>query len=156
MANILQGDAVDPSDRYGIVVARFNQSITSKLLDGAISALREAGVPDDNVDACWVPGAWELPVVAKKLATAGRYSAVICLGAVIRGETTHDQYINLQVSITLGQMATELGLPILFGLLTCNTVEQAMHRSGGDVGNKGTDCALAAIEMVSLLKKLDS
>lgn len=154
MANILQGDGVNPTDRYGIVVARFNESITSKLLDGAIRTLSEAGIPDENVDACWVPGAWELPVVAKKLAASEKYSAVICLGAVIRGETTHDQYINLQVSVTLGQMATELGMPILFGLLTCNTVEQAMHRSGGDVGNKGVDCAQAAMEMVSLMRQI--
>jgi len=155
VANIFQGDDVDPANKFGIVVARFNESITSKLLDGAVTTLGGAGVPDQNVDVCWVPGAWELPVVAQKLATSGKYAAVICLGAVIRGETTHDQYINLQVSVSLGRLAAETGVPILFGLLTCNTVEQAMHRAGGDVGNKGTDCARAALEMASLMAQFD-
>lgn len=155
MANIKQGNGVIPSSKIGIVVARFNESITSKLLDGAVQTLSDAGIPDENVDVCWVPGAWEIPVVAQKLVKSRKYAAIICLGAVIRGETTHDQYINLQVSVTLGRLAAETGVPVLFGLLTCNTVEQAMHRSGGDVGNKGVDCAKAAIEMTSLMAQLD-
>jgi 6,7-dimethyl-8-ribityllumazine synthase len=154
VANILQGDAVAVSGSYGIVVARYNHSITSKLLDGALQTLAEAGVADDNVDVAWVPGAWEIPVVAQRLAKCGRYVAVLCLGAVIRGETTHDQYINLQVSVSLGQLSVAAGVPVLFGLLTCNTLEQALHRAGGDVGNKGVECAEAALEMASLMSRL--
>ncbi len=154
MVNILQGVAVAATGSYGIVVSRYNHSITSKLLDGALQTLAEAGVADDNVDAVWVPGAWEIPVVAQRLAKCGRYAAVLCLGAVIRGETTHDQYINLQVSVSLGQLAVATGVPVLFGLLTCNTLEQALHRAGGDVGNKGVECAQAALEMASLMSRL--
>ena len=145
----------DRSLKYGIVVARFNESITSRLLDGAVRTFLDVGVPDENVNVCWVPGAWEIPVVAQKLAASGNYAAVVCLGAVIRGETMHDQYINLQVSVSLGRLAVETGVPILFGLLTCNTVEQAMHRAGGDIGNKGVDCAQAALEMAALMARLD-
>ncbi len=156
MPNILQGEgAVSATDRFGIVVARFNESITTKLLNGAVSRLTEAGVSDENIDVFWVPGAWEIPAVAGKLVASARYAAIICLGAVIRGETTHDQYINLQVSVSLGQLAAQSSIPVLFGLLTCNTVEQAIHRSGGDVGNKGVDSAEAAIEMVSLMRQID-
>ncbi len=154
MANILQGDAVASTGPFGLVVARYNLSVTSKLLEGALQTLSEAGVPDDDVDVAWVPGAWEIPVVAQRLAKSGRYAAVLCLGAVIRGETTHDQYINLQVSVSLGQLAVETGVPVLFGLLTCNTLEQALHRAGGDVGNKGVECAQAALEMARLMLRL--
>ena len=154
VANILQGDAVAALGTYGIVVSRYNHSVTSKLLDGALQTLAEAGVADDNVDVVWVPGAWEIPVVAHRLAKCGRYAAVLCLGAVIRGETTHDQYINSQVSVSLGQLAVATGVPVLFGLLTCNTLEQALHRAGGDVGNKGVECAQAALEMASLMSRL--
>ncbi len=154
VANILQGDAVAALGTYGIVVSRYNHSVTSKLLDGALQTLAEAGVADDNVDVVWVPGAWEIPVVAQRLAKCGRYAAVLCLGAVIRGETTHDQYINLQVSVSLGQLAVATGVPVLFGLLTCNTLEQALHCAGGDVGNKGVECAQAALEMASLMSRL--
>lgn len=154
MANILQGDAVAASGPFGIVVSRYNHSITAKLLDGALQTLSEAGVAADDVDVAWVPGAWEIPVVAQRLAQCGRYAAVLCLGAVIRGETTHDQYINLQVSVSLGQLAVATGVPVLFGLLTCNTLEQALHRAGGVVGNKGVECAQAALEMASLMSRL--
>lgn len=142
--------------RFAIVVSRYNESITRKLLDGAVATLTAGGVADDAIDVAWVPGAWELPLVAQRCARSGRYDAVLCLGAVIRGETTHDQYINHQVSQSLGQIALESGLPVLFGVLTCNTLEQAIHRSGGNVGNKGVECASAALEMVSLLRSLPS
>lgn len=154
MANILQGVTDAASGSYGVVVSRYNHSITAKLLDGALQTLAEAGVADEEVDVAWVPGAWEIPVVAQRLAASGRYAAVLCLGAVIRGETTHDQYINLQVSVSLGQLAVATGVPVLFGLLTCNTLEQALHRAGGDVGNKGVECAQAALEMASLMSRL--
>jgi 6,7-dimethyl-8-ribityllumazine synthase len=154
VANILQGVTDAASGSYGVVVSRYNHSITAKLLDGALQTLAEAGVADEEVDVAWVPGAWEIPVVAQRLAASGRYAAVLCLGAVIRGETTHDQYINLQVSVSLGQLAVATGVPVLFGLLTCNTLEQALHRAGGDVGNKGVECAQAALEMASLMSRL--
>ena len=143
----------DGDDRYGIVVSKYNNNITDKLLSGAIETLTQNGVPDYLIDVYRVPGAWELSVVAKKLA-AQNYAAVICLGAVIKGETTHDQYINQQVTESLGQISLESEKPIAFGLLTCNNMEQAIHRSGGNVGNKGIECAEAALEMVNLLKQV--
>jgi 6,7-dimethyl-8-ribityllumazine synthase len=155
VTNILTGDRHDAVARYAIVVARYNESITGKLLDGALQTLAAHGVPAEDVDVAWVPGAWEIPLIAKKLSAGGKYAAILCLGAVIRGETTHDQYINTQVSNSLGQISLEYELPVLFGVLTCNTLEQAIHRSGGNVGNKGAECAEAALEMVNLLKQID-
>jgi 6,7-dimethyl-8-ribityllumazine synthase len=153
--NVYQGSrTADPDDRFAIVVSRYNESITSKLLAGAVETLTKHGVPDDAIDVAWVPGAWEIPLVAKRLAFSEEYSAVLCLGAVIRGETTHDEHINRQVSHNLGLIALESGVPVLFGVLTCNTLEQAIHRSGGNVGNKGVECAEAALEMVRLLADL--
>jgi 6,7-dimethyl-8-ribityllumazine synthase len=152
--------------RFAIVVARFNESITSSLLEGAIATLTDAGVGDERIDVAWVPGAFEIPTVAGELAASGRYVAVICLGAVIRGETTHDQHINRAVSNALAEIGVHYGLPVLFGILTCNTLEQAVARSGGKtatsgkdqtekyIGNKGVDCAKAALEMVDLLAQL--
>jgi 6,7-dimethyl-8-ribityllumazine synthase len=140
--------------RFAIVVSRYNDSITQRLLDGALQTLKSADVGDDDIDVAWVPGAWEIPVVAQRLARSGRFVAVLCLGAVIKGETTHDQYINQQVSHSLGQIALEVNIPVLFGVLTCNNMEQAIHRAGGNVGNKGSECAEAALEMVDLLRKL--
>lgn len=140
--------------RFAIVVSRYNESITTKLLDGATSTLLEAGVLDDHIDVAWVPGAWELPLVADRLSSTGHYAATLCLGAVIRGETTHDQHINRQVSLSLGELSIRRQIPVLFGLLTCESMEQAIHRSGGNVGNKGIECASAALEMVTLLQRL--
>ena len=140
--------------KYAIVVARYNESITKNLLDGALRTFAEHGIPDRNLTVAWVPGAWEIPVAAARLAKSSQFDAIICLGAVIRGETTHDQHINTQVSLSLGNLAVELDLPVLFGLLTCNSLEQAIHRSGGNVGNKGEECAVAALEMVDLMRKL--
>lgn len=155
MPNSFEGKLDDAGGgRFAIVVARYNESITSKLLSGAVETLQENGVNEASIDVAWVPGAWEIPVVAAKLARGGNYSAVLCLGAVIRGETSHDQHINRQVSLSLGSLAVETGIPVLFGVLTCNSLEQAIHRSGGNVGNKGVECAEAALEMVSLLGKL--
>src|SRR5205085_4542080 len=140
--------------RFGIVVSRYNEHITGKLLTGAVETLKAAGVAEEAIDVAWVPGAWELPLVAQRMALSEQYVAVLCLGAVIRGETTHDEHINRQVSLSLGQIALESDLPVLFGVLTCNTVEQAIHRSGGNVGNKGQECAEAALEIVRLLEKI--
>jgi 6,7-dimethyl-8-ribityllumazine synthase len=140
--------------RFAIVVSRYNQSITEKLLSGAVETLTQHGVAEGDIDVARVPGAWEIPLVARRLAVSLKYAAVICLGAVIRGETTHDEHINRQVSLSLGQLSLDTGLPVLFGVLTCNTLEQAIHRAGGNQGNKGVECAEAALEMVNLLSKL--
>jgi 6,7-dimethyl-8-ribityllumazine synthase len=155
MPHIFTGEAQPtPHARFAIVVARYNEAITKKLLEGALETLAARGVTDDDIDVAWVPGAWELPLAAQEMANAGDYAAVICLGAVIRGETTHDQHINSQVSQSLGQIALAFELPVLFGVLTVNSYDQAEARSGGNMGNKGSECALAALEMASLLAKL--
>ncbi len=155
MPNVFEAAATRaPDGRFAIVVARYHQTITEKLLAGAVETLTGRGVPDQAIDVARVPGAWEVPVVAQRLARTGAYRAVICLAAVIRGETTHDQHINRQVSDSLGRIALECDLPVLFGILTCNSVEQAIHRAGGNVGNKGCECAEAALEMANLLAAL--
>ena len=154
MPNVIDGTSGPVSGRFAIVVSRYNEHITSKLLAGAVETLQGGGIANEAIDVAWVPGAWEIPLVAQRMALSEEYVAVLCLGAVIKGETTHDEYINLQVSMSLGQIALEAEIPVLFGVLTCNTVEQAIHRAGGNVGNKGQECALAALEMVRLLEKL--
>ena len=137
MPNVIEGERTGPERRFAIVVSRYNESITRKLLDGAVDTLLAHGVADDAIDVAWVPGAWEIPLVAERFAKSGQYAAVLCLGAVIRGETTHDQHINRQVSLSLGRIALETGVPVLFGVLTCNTLEQAIHRSGRQRGQQG-------------------
>ncbi len=154
MPNLFQGDRQVAKARFAIVVSRYNDSITKKLLEGALNTLRQHGVADHAMDVAWTPGAWEIPIIAKRFAQSGRIAAVLCLGAVIRGETTHDQHINRQVSVSLGQIALDTGVPVLFGVLTTDTMEQAIHRAGGNMGNKGVECATAALEMVSLLNQL--
>ena len=166
MVNTYEGNVTASDGRFAIVVARFNQSITSRLLDGAVQTLTSRGVAHQRIDVAWVPGAFEIPTVAGRLAASGRYVAVICLGAVIRGETTHDQHINRAVGNALAELGMQHQIPVLFGVLTCNTLEQAIARSGGQVattgkdapekkiGNKGVDCAEAALEMVDLMAKL--
>ncbi len=154
MPNVLDGKSGAISGRFAIVVSRYNEHITGKLLAGAVQTLQAAGVADAAIDVAWVPGAWEIPLIAQRMARSGKYVAVLCLGCVIKGETTHDEHINRQVSLSLGQLALETGLPVLFGVLTCNTLEQAIHRAGGNVGNKGQECAEAALEMIRLLGKL--
>jgi 6,7-dimethyl-8-ribityllumazine synthase len=149
-----QGQTSNAEGPVAIVVARYNETITSNLLRGALETLNAQGIGDAAITVAWVPGAWEVPLAALRLARSQRYRAVICLAAVIRGETTHDQYINQQVSQSLGQITLETGVPVLFGVLTCQTLEQAIHRSGGRVGNKGSECASAALEMIDLLNRL--
>lgn len=151
---MLQPESATPDVRAAVLVARYNQSITSKLLEGAVSTLTAGGVADDHIDVVWVPGAWEIPVIAAELARQQRHAAVLCLGCVIRGETSHDQHINRQVSLSLGEIALNYQLPVLFGILTCNSLEQAIHRSGGNLGNKGVECAEAALEMMGLMRRL--
>lgn len=154
MTRTYAGDLSAPEGRFAIVVSRYNDSITGKLLTGAEESLAAAGVASDNVDVAWVPGAFEIPMVADRMAHSGQYLAVLCLGAVIRGETTHDQHINRAVSHQIMNSSVESGVPVLFGILTCDNLEQAIHRAGGQQGNKGVECAEAALRMVNLLKQL--
>lgn len=137
--------------RFGIVVARFNETITRQLLAGARDCLVRHGVEDDRIEAVWVPGAWEIPVAARAMARSGRFSAVITLGAVIRGATPHFDYVAGGVASGVGSVALETGVPTIFGVLTTDTIEQAVERSGTKAGNKGWDSALAALEMVDVL-----
>ncbi len=165
MPRVYEGRVGPAEGRFAIVVSRFNQTITSRLLEGALQTLIANGVADEQIDVAWVPGAFEIPTAASRLVQSMRYAAVICLGAVIRGETTHDQHINRAVSIALAEIGVRTGVPVLFGVLTCNTLEQAIARSGGSqatkgkdrgqrLGNKGVDCAEAALEMVRLFERL--
>ncbi len=154
MPNLLSSATDQTNVRIGIVVSRWNESITSRLLDGAVETLARRDVPDQAIDVAYVPGAWEIPVVAQRMARSGRYHAVICLGTVIRGETTHDQHINRAVTLSIADIAVRHDLPVLLGLLTCETLEQAIQRSGGNVGNKGAECADAALEMIGLLHNI--
>ena len=140
--------------RVAVVVARFNEIVTRKLLEGALEGLRAHGVDDDDVDVAWVPGAFELPVVARRLAASGTYDAVICLGAVIRGETSHFDHVAGQAAAGIREAAAATRMPVIFGVLTTETLEQALARAGGDHGNKGWDSAAAALEMASLLDQL--
>lgn len=154
MPNEIQPAAPDANDRYAIVVAQWNQSVTGVLLEGAVATLRAAGVADDHIDVAWVPGSWELPLVAQRFAEGGEHAAVICLGVVVRGETSHDQHINRGVSLAFSQISLQFDVPVLFGVLTCESMEQAVDRAGGAHGHKGQECAEAALHMVGLLKNL--
>jgi 6,7-dimethyl-8-ribityllumazine synthase len=140
--------------RVAVAVSRFNEQITRRLLSGALDALRGCGVADGAVDVAWAPGAYDLPSVARALASAGRYDAIVCLGCVIRGETTHDRYVALGAATGLARVSADSGVPVSFGVLTVQTLEQAEARSGGAHGNKGEDAALAAVELADVLKQI--
>lgn len=142
------------TDTFAIVVSRFNDLVTGRLLEGAISTLKRHGASEKNLTVVWVPGSFELPIVAEKLASSRKYSAVIALGAVIQGSTTHHEYINHATAQGLMQAGQRSGVPVLFGVLTCQNMEQALDRAGGKVGNKGTEAALAAIELVDVLRQI--
>lgn len=142
--------------RFAVVVSRFNERITTALHDGALDALLKHGTALGDIDVFWVPGAWELPVIARRAVTSGRYDAVIALGAVVRGDTPHFDYVAGEASRGLSQLSADHDLPVGFGLLTCDTMAQAEARAGGDHGNKGWDAALAALEMADLLARLDA
>ena len=154
MANIIEGNITADGLRFAIVASRFNEFITSKLLDGALDMLRRHGAAEDAVDVAWVPGAFEIPLVAKKLAASGKYDAVICVGAVIRGATTHYDYVCSEVSKGVAQTGLSTGVPVIFGVVTTENIEQAVERAGTKAGNKGADGAMAAMEMANLLKKI--
>lgn len=151
---VLEGNLVASGMKVGIVVSRFNSFITSKLLDGCEDGLKRHGVKDDEITCAWVPGAFEIPLVAEKMAESGKYDAVICLGAVIRGSTTHYDYVCNEVSKGVAQVGLKSKIPVLFGVVTTENIEQAIERSGTKAGNKGYDCALSAIEMVNLIKTI--
>jgi 6,7-dimethyl-8-ribityllumazine synthase len=150
----VEGKLIGAGLKFALVVSRFNSFITERLLEGALDCLRRQGVADDNLMLVRVPGAWEIPVAAKRLAQSGAHDAVVCLGAVIRGSTPHFDYVAAEVSKGIAQITLDTGVPISFGILTTDTLEQAIERAGSKAGNKGFAAAEAAIEMVNLLKEL--
>lgn len=151
---VLEGKLVAKEMKIGIVAARFNEFIVSKLLDGALDGLRRHDVKEEDISVAWVPGAFEIPIAAQKMAVSGKYDAVICLGTVIRGSTSHYDYVCNEVSKGIAHVSMESRIPVLFGVLTTENIEQAIERAGTKAGNKGYDCALSAIEMVNLLKEI--
>jgi 6,7-dimethyl-8-ribityllumazine synthase len=154
MSKVTEGQLDAKGLRFGIVLARFNSFITDRLLGGALDALRRSGCADDAIEIVKVPGSWEMPLAARELAKSGRCDAVICLGAVIRGDTPHFDYVAGEAAKGLAQVGMETGVPMSFGVLTCNTLEQAIDRAGAKSGNKGFDAAMTAIEMADLLRRL--
>lgn len=151
-----EGKIVSEGIKVGIVASRFNEFITSKLLSGAMDGLVRHNVNAEDVDVAWVPGAFEIPLIAKKMAECGRYDAVICLGAVIRGATSHYDYVCAEVSKGIAHVSLETGVPVMFGVLTTDTIEQAIERAGTKAGNKGFECATGAIEMVNLVHAIEA
>ena len=152
--NIYEGKLVPGDIKIGIVASRFNEFIVSKLIGGADDALRRHNVKDENVDLAWVPGAFEIPLVASKMAQSGKYDAVLCLGAVIRGSTDHYEYVANEVTKGIAAVSLKTGVPIMFGVLTCDNLEQAIERAGSKVGNKGFEAAVSAIETINVIKAL--
>ncbi len=154
MPKQIEGELTAGNEAFAIVVSRYNEMVTRRLLDGALATFRHHGVADERITVAWVPGSFEIPIVADRMARSGEFAAVCCLGAVIQGETSHHEYINHQVSRAIMETAVSSGVPVLFGVLTCPSMELAVERAGGTAGNKGSECALGAIEMVNLLKKV--
>ncbi len=153
---VFEGKLVSKEIKIGIVVSRFNEFITSKLLGGAMDGLLRHNVKEENVEVAWVPGAFEIPLIASKMAESGKYDAVICLGAVIRGSTSHYDYVCNEVSKGIASVSLKSGIPVMFGVVTTENIEQAIERAGTKAGNKGYDCALGAIEMVNLIHSIES
>ncbi len=151
---VLEGNLVAQNIKVALVAARFNEFIVSKLISGAVDGLKRHNVAEDDITLAWVPGAFEIPLIASKLAKSGKYDAVICLGAVIRGATSHYDYVCNEVSKGVAHISLETGIPVLFGVLTTDNIEQAIEKAGTKAGNKGYDCALSAIEMINLSKQI--
>lgn len=151
-----EGKLIARKIKIGIVAARFNEFITAKLLGGAMDGLLRHDVQEDDIHVAWVPGAFEIPLIASKMAKSGNYDAVICLGAVIRGSTSHYDYVCNEVSKGIGAVSLETSVPVMFGVLTTENIEQAIERAGTKVGNKGYDCAVGAIEMVNLIRQIEN
>ncbi|MGD8366672.1 MAG: 6,7-dimethyl-8-ribityllumazine synthase [Desulfobacterales bacterium] len=154
MPKILEANLIAEGKKFGIVVSRFNDFITAKLVDGALDALVRCGAADQDIEVAKVPGAFEIPLLAKKMAGSGRYDAVICLGAVIRGSTPHFDYVSAEVSKGVAAASMETEMPVIFGVITTDTIEQAIERAGTKAGNKGFAAAMAAVEMANLMQKL--
>lgn len=154
MYKIFEGKLISEKAKYCIVISRFNEFISSKLLEGSLDCLRRHNVTDKEIEVVWTPGAYEIPPVTRKLADTKRYEAVICLGAVIRGSTPHFEYVATEVSKGVAQVALQTGIPVIFGVITADTIEQAIERAGTKAGNKGWDAALSAIEMVNLYRSI--
>ena len=152
---IYEGNLVSEGIKVGVVCARFNEFIVSKLLSGCEDGLLRHGVRGEDIEVAWVPGAFEIPLVAARMAKSGKYDAVICLGAVIRGSTSHYDYVCNEVSKGIASVSLETGVPVLFGVLTTENIEQAIERAGTKAGNKGYDCALSAVEMVNLIREME-
>lgn len=151
---VLEGNLVGQGKKFAIVAGRFNEFIVSKLIGGAADAFKRHGVNEEDIELAWVPGAFEIPLVAKKLAKSGNYSAVVCLGTVIRGATSHYDYVCSEVSKGIAHVSLETEVPVIFGVVTTENIEQAIERAGTKAGNKGFDAAVAAIEMANLLKNI--
>ena len=149
-----EGKLVSGEIKVGIVAARFKEFITSRLLSGAVDGLTRHGVREEDIHTAWVPGAFEIPLIASRMAKSGKYDAVICLGAVIRGATTHYDYVCNEAAKGIAMVSLETGVPVMFGVLTTENIEQAIERAGSKAGNKGYDCALGAIEMVNLIREI--
>lgn len=149
-----EGNLTAPAGRFAVVAARFNKFVVDNLVAGAVDTLKRHAVADDAIDVAWVPGSFEIPLVAQRLAASKNYVAVICLGAIIRGDTDHYDHVTSGATGGIAQASRATGIPVIFGVLTCDTLDQAIDRAGGKSGNKGADAALAAIEMVNLLKQL--
>lgn len=154
MVKVIQGDLVCKAKKFAIVASRFNEFITSKLIDGAVDTFLRHGAKDEEVETYWVPGSFEIPLLAAKLAKTKRFDAVICLGTIIRGQTPHFDYIASEVAKGIAKVGLDSGIPVLFGVITADTIEQAVERAGTKEGNKGRDAALSAIEMVNLINKI--
>ncbi|HCT65704.1 MAG TPA: 6,7-dimethyl-8-ribityllumazine synthase [Lachnospiraceae bacterium] len=152
---IYEGSMVSKKMKVGIICARFNEFIVSKLLGGAMDGLKRHGVAEEDIEIAWVPGAFEIPLIASKMAKSKKYDAVICLGAVIRGSTTHYDYVCSEVSKGIAHVTLESDIPVMFGVLTTENIEQAIERAGTKAGNKGYDCALSAVEMVNLINEIE-
>lgn len=155
MVKTIEANLIGTGLRVGIVVGRFNDFINSKLLDGAVDGLRRHGVEDDAIEVAWVPGAYEVPFIAKKLVESGKYDAVIGLGTVIRGATTHYDYVCNEAAKGIQQVSLQTGVPVIFGIVTTESIEQAIERAGTKAGNKGYDCAISAIEMANLVRVIE-
>ena len=154
MPTIYEGHFSPPSGRFGLVAARFNHFVVERLVSGSLDGFTRHGVAEDAIDLIWVPGCYEIPLVAQRLASSRKYAAVICLGAVIRGDTDHYDYVAGEAAKGVTQAALATGVPVIFGILTCDTLEQAINRAGAKAGNKGFEAAMTAIEMVNLLRQL--
>ncbi len=154
LAKLYEGQLVARDYRFGIVVGRFNEFISGKLLNGCLDALKRHDAAEESIEVAWVPGAFEVPLVAQKMAASKRYDAVICLGAVIRGATPHFEYVSSEVAKGIAKVSLDTGVPTIFGIITSDTLEQAIERAGTKAGNKGWDAAISAIEMADLLRKI--